>query len=197
MRTHSFSVEAAQAIGIDAAVILGHMAYICEENKSNGVHHHDGMWWMRATAKSLCNSHPYIGERRMRTILTRLEEQGYVVSSEYNERLFDRTKWYAVTEAGYALTYGNQTEVQAVPKKPKPKKEKPFVPPTREEVRAYVREKGYHFDPDQLYDYYEASDWTLSNGKRATRWRQCCVTWEGNSGAKANKSIVDKYAEYG
>lgn len=55
-----------------------------------------------------------------------------------------------------------------------------FKPPTREQVRAYVREKGYHFDPDHFFDYYDASDWHLQGGKRVTRWKQCCVTWERN-----------------
>lgn len=53
--------------------------------------------------------------------------------------------------------------------------------PTIEEVKAYVREKGYHFDPQHFWDYYEASGWKMQNGKPVKSWKQCCVTWERNS----------------
>ena len=73
-----------------------------------------------------------------------------------------------------------------------------FNPPTREEVRAYVREKGYHFDPDHFFDYYDASNWHLQGGKRVTRWRQCCVTWERNAKGKQGESArIDFGSEFG
>lgn len=65
------------------------------------------------------------------------------------------------------------------------RKSKPFVPPTLEEVRAYVDEKGYHFDPQSFFDYYTVSNWHFSNGKPVKSWKQCCVTWE-------NKHKYDK-----
>jgi len=66
------------------------------------------------------------------------------------------------------------------PRKTKPRKSKPFIPPTLEEVQAYVREKGYHFNPKSFLDYYEASGWHFKNGKPVKNWKQCCVTWESN-----------------
>lgn len=59
--------------------------------------------------------------------------------------------------------------------------------PTREDVRAYVKEKGYHFDPDHFYDYYSASNWHLQGGKKITRWKQCCVTWERNASKETKR----------
>jgi hypothetical protein len=52
-------------------------------------------------------------------------------------------------------------------------------PPTIEEVKAHVKEKGYHFDPQHFFDYYEASGWHFANGRPVKSWKQCCVTWEG------------------
>lgn len=52
--------------------------------------------------------------------------------------------------------------------------------PTIEQVKAYVQEKGYHFDPQHFHDYYEASGWHMQNGKPIKSWKQCCVTWERN-----------------
>lgn len=72
----------------------------------------------------------------------------------------------------------SKTNIRA--KKSKPRKQTQFVPPTLEEVRAYVSERGYHFDPQAFFDYYSASDWHMQNGKPVKRWKQCCVTWENN-----------------
>lgn len=52
--------------------------------------------------------------------------------------------------------------------------------PTIEEVDDYVRDKGYHFDPQHFFDYYEASGWKMQSGKPVKSWKQCCVTWERN-----------------
>lgn len=66
------------------------------------------------------------------------------------------------------------------PRKRKPRKSKPFVPPTLDEVRAYIQERGYHFNPQSFFDYYEISNWHFRNGKPVKSWKQCCVTWESN-----------------
>lgn len=64
-----------------------------------------------------------------------------------------------------------------------------FVPPTKEEVAEYVREKGYHFDPDAFFGYYDSQDWKKANGQRVTNWKQCCVTWESRTDKP--KSVSD------
>ena len=83
-------------------------------------------------------------------------------------------------------TVENQTQLNTeevsteVPKTKKPNRSKQFVPPTIEEVQAHVEAKGYHFDPQHFFDYYEASGWKMQSGKPVRNWKQCCVTWEGN-----------------
>ena len=59
-------------------------------------------------------------------------------------------------------------------------KEKNICHPTIEEVKAYVAEKGYHFDVEHFHDYYSASGWHMQSGKPIKSWKQCCVTWERN-----------------
>lgn len=73
--------------------------------------------------------------------------------------------------------------------------------PTTEEVRAYVQEKGYHFDPRHFFDYYDASGWKMQNGKPVKSWKQCCVTWErnwkkNNSGKVSTDGIPDFLRDY-
>lgn len=74
-------------------------------------------------------------------------------------------------------------------------KKKNICHPTIEEVRAYVSEKGYHFDPQHFFDYYEASGWHMQGGKPVKSWKQCCVTWERNW-QKANPQPTGRLSEY-
>ena len=60
------------------------------------------------------------------------------------------------------------------PKKPKKK----FVPPTFEEVRAYILEKRLNVDAQKFFDYYDAGDWHDGNGKAVKNWKQKCLTWD-------------------
>lgn len=63
----------------------------------------------------------------------------------------------------------------------KKKGKKEFVPPTLEEVEAYIKEKGYHFNAKSFIDYYEADDWHYGQGanrKKVANWKRCCSTWE-------------------
>lgn len=79
-------------------------------------------------------------------------------------------------------TDGNETENNDTYIGAKPhRKRKPFIPPSFEEVEAYIAEKGYSFNAKAFIDYYEASDWHKNNGKKVANWRKCCATWENNA----------------
>lgn len=74
-------------------------------------------------------------------------------------------------------------------------KKKNICHPTIEELKAHVLEKGYHFDPQHFFDYYEASGWKMQNGKPVKSWKQCCVTWERNCKNQATNGYRPQYTE--
>ena len=52
-----------------------------------------------------------------------------------------------------------------------------FVPPSPEEVDAYIAEKGYHgFTGQQFCDHYAANGWMRGKTK-VKDWRACVRTW--------------------
>lgn len=57
-------------------------------------------------------------------------------------------------------------------------KRKRFAPPTLEEVTAYCAERGNKVDPKKFYDYFSASEWYDSKGKKVVSWKQKVITWE-------------------
>lgn len=63
---------------------------------------------------------------------------------------------------------------------PEQKRRKRFIPPTLNEVRAYVNEKGYTFDPEYFHAHYEQQDWRRSNGQKLSSWKSACVTFQKN-----------------
>ena len=60
-------------------------------------------------------------------------------------------------------------------------KRKRFTPPTLEEIRAYCIERKNNVDPQKFYDYFTASDWYDSKGKKVVSWKQKIITWEAYS----------------
>lgn len=107
-----------------------------------------------------------------------------------------QTDTQAVTQADTLSDTQSGTQADTIPrldktrldktkgKESKPKKSasraKPFVKPTREEVRAYCIERDNNVDPDKFYDYYEATGWMIGK-KKMKDWKAAIRTWERNS----------------
>jgi len=57
------------------------------------------------------------------------------------------------------------------------KKRARFVPPSPEEVDAYIAEKGYEgFDGEGFCAFYASKGWKVGNTPMKS-WKQACVTW--------------------
>jgi hypothetical protein len=52
-----------------------------------------------------------------------------------------------------------------------------FVKPTVEEVAAHVRAKGYTFDAEQFWHYYDSNGWMVGSHVMKS-WQSACVTWQ-------------------
>lgn len=63
--------------------------------------------------------------------------------------------------------------------KPKERKEKArrFAPPSVEEVRDFIAEKGYHFSADAFMAFYESNGWRVGRNPMKS-WQAACATWE-------------------
>jgi hypothetical protein len=71
-------------------------------------------------------------------------------------------------------------------KEDKKKREvKRFAPPTLDEVRAYVTEKGLSVDPVKFFDYFTEGNWIDSKGNPVRNWKQKILTWANKEPAPA------------
>ena len=58
------------------------------------------------------------------------------------------------------------------------KPQKRFAPPSVEEVRAYIAEKGYtHVNADSFVAFYESKNWMVGKNKMVS-WHSCVAGWE-------------------
>lgn len=96
MGMHSFDTDIAEKVGIESAILYYHLCFWCEHNKANDKHYHDGYYWTYNSIVAYKELFPYMKEKAIRRSLKRLEEEGYIITGNYNNSTYDRTKWYAV-----------------------------------------------------------------------------------------------------
>lgn len=67
-----------------------------------------------------------------------------------------------------------------IEKKKEEKVEKEESPhhPSREEVRAYAKERNSTIDPDFFFDYFSTRNWVDKKGDPVRNWKNKFVTWE-------------------
>lgn len=100
---HSFSVRAAKEVGVNAAIILQNLYFWVAKNEANETNFHDGRYWTYNSVEAFSKLFPYLSKGQINGALKKLEEGGYIVSGNYNENKYVRTKWYALTDTGFAL----------------------------------------------------------------------------------------------
>ena len=72
-----------------------------------------------------------------------------------------------------------------------------FVPPTLEEVRAYVAQRGSNVDPVQFYEYFQEGGWVDAKGQPVRAWKQKLLTWEKfNPGRRKTRAAQDLDSTY-
>lgn len=59
-----------------------------------------------------------------------------------------------------------------------------FVPPSLEDVRAYVAERGGVIDAERFYDFYECKGWKVGREKMKD-WKAAVRTWERREKSEA------------
>lgn len=94
----NFKTVVAMNVGVKGAIILQNLSYWIEKNRANEKHFHDGEYWTYNSIKAFIDIFPFWSKRIVERELNKLEEDGYILTGNYNKSPYDRTKWYALTE---------------------------------------------------------------------------------------------------
>lgn len=124
-------------------------------------------------------------QSKVSSAISKLKKLGYVRVKSFDgrKRILESCLTVSIRQTNKKEKSAQQNLEERVLEENSSKSTKQYMAkhPSIEEVKAYVQEKGYHFDPQHFWDYYEASGWHFASGKPIKSWKQCCVTWERNS----------------
>jgi hypothetical protein len=95
---HSFDIEVAAEVGVEAAIILSNIEHWVKRNTANGDNVRDGKAWVYNSRAAWCEIFPYLGEKQIRNALERLLASGFVVRENYSFGSVNRTYWYGLGE---------------------------------------------------------------------------------------------------
>ena len=82
----------AQKIGLNEAIILQQTHYWLVSSQ----HEKEGRKWVYNTYKEWQLQMPFWSESTIKRTIKSLEEQGYLLSANYNRLKMDKTKWYSI-----------------------------------------------------------------------------------------------------
>lgn len=100
---HGFNIYVAKKVGVNSAVILQNLAFWLKTNEANGTNYFDGRHWSYNSVNAMTEIFIYLSRYQIEKALKDLEDDGYIVSGNYNKMAYDRTKWYSITDEGYGL----------------------------------------------------------------------------------------------
>ncbi|MFJ8234236.1 hypothetical protein ACIQ34_00675 [Ureibacillus sp. NPDC094379] len=90
---HHFSTSLAERIGLKEAIILHKLDLLLDKSTTEG----EGYKWIRKTYAEWKKDFPFWSEGTIKRIFQKLEKKGYIITTtDYNEILFDNTKWYRI-----------------------------------------------------------------------------------------------------
>lgn len=114
---HAFDSQVAVEYGLNEAIILNHFRYWISHNAANEKNFYDGRYWTYNSNSAFCNIFPYLSERKIRNALKHLQEEGIIMTGNYNKSLYDRTLWYAFTDEGARIFLSEQKGALSIQQK--------------------------------------------------------------------------------
>ena len=79
-------------IGLNEAIVLQQIHFWLKSSS----HEIEGKMWIYNTYKSWQVQFPFWSERTIVRIFKSLEENGYLISANFNRTKMDKTKWYTI-----------------------------------------------------------------------------------------------------
>lgn len=93
---HAFIVKDAVEFGLDKAILLQHIRFWINQNDGKKTHTHDGKVWMYQSASDMTKHYPYWSRQKISRLLRDMEDDGLIISGNFNKLGYDQTKWYTI-----------------------------------------------------------------------------------------------------
>ena len=100
---HHFDISIASKYGVNVAIFLNNMSFWIHRNIANNKHFHDENYWTYNSVEAYRLLFPYWTTSQVRTTINNCIKYGLIVEGNYNEKQYDRTKWYCLSIEGQKL----------------------------------------------------------------------------------------------
>lgn len=110
-------------------------------------------------------------------------------------RFREAKKELALLERYDSVTKNNESKSIEIDKEIDKEKSGRFTPPTIDEVRAYIREKGYQVDAEAFVDFYTSKGWKVGRDPMKD-WKAAVRTWARRDAPKPAKTAPTMTHDY-
>ena len=115
--------------------------------------------------------------QQVRTALKHLQKTGEISIKSTNKfSVATLVNWAKYQSDCPDLTNKQQTNNKPSTTPKERKKERIVIPPARDDVRAYIAEKGLNVDVERFFDYYDSNGWKVGNTKMKD-WKATLRNW--------------------
>lgn len=109
---HSFDIDIAVKVGVNAAVIYNNILHWVAWNKANELNYKCGHYWSYNSMKAFAELFPYMTEKQIRGAVDKLKDEGLIKVGHFNTDKRNRTNWYTITsEKAIASAQKGKTEL--------------------------------------------------------------------------------------
>lgn len=92
---YGFDIELAKKYGLAEAIMIKNFQFWIAKNKANEKNHHDGHYWTFNSVRAYQELFPFLSIGKIRRALKNLIKMGVLIDGNYNQKKYDKTRWYA------------------------------------------------------------------------------------------------------
>lgn len=109
---HSYDTKLAKRFGALETVILKHIAFWVLMNKfrKSKKHFKEGRYWTYLSLNDFHDKFDYLSRQNIRTILKHLVDDGAIIKDSFNEKNYDKTTWYSISDEVEQLFFSKVLE---------------------------------------------------------------------------------------
>ena len=119
---HGFDISIASKFDVNTAIFLQNIAFWIQKNIANKKNFYQGRYWTYNSIAAYKILFPYWTVSQIRTVITNCIKFGLIIEGDQNKANYDKTKWYALTDAGLKLFDLNMNEKENIPEPAEPNK---------------------------------------------------------------------------
>jgi hypothetical protein len=95
---HSFDIALASQYGVECAILIHHFQHWIRINRRGKRNIRDGKCWTYQSRKEIQLHFPYWSYDEVKYLCEKLENEGVLITANFNKSKFDKTLWYAFVD---------------------------------------------------------------------------------------------------